>query len=77
MLNEVKKLRIVLLSPYALDRPGGVQGQVVGLARHLNQRGHHVMVLSPGEKEESVKDGVVYCGLGRVREVAGNGARGS
>jgi phosphatidylinositol alpha-mannosyltransferase len=32
------------------------------------------MVLSPGEKEESVKDGVVFRGLGRVREVAGNGS---
>ncbi len=26
-----------MLSPYALTRPGGVQGQVVGLARSLRR----------------------------------------
>ena len=32
-LAERPPMRIAMLSPYALSRPGGVQGQVIGLAR--------------------------------------------
>jgi len=40
-------MRIGLVSPYSLTRPGGVQGQVLGLARSLRNRGHDVRVLGP------------------------------
>ena len=40
-----------MLSPYSLARPGGVQGQVIGLARSLRARGHDVTVLAPGTAE--------------------------
>ena len=36
-----------MFSPYSLSLPGGVQGQVLGLARELRQRGHQVRVLGP------------------------------
>jgi phosphatidyl-myo-inositol alpha-mannosyltransferase len=36
-----------MFSPYSLTLPGGVQGQVLGLARALRKRGHHVRVLGP------------------------------
>jgi phosphatidyl-myo-inositol alpha-mannosyltransferase len=39
-----------MLSPYALTRPGGVQGQVVGLARSLRARGHDVTVVGPADE---------------------------
>ncbi len=42
-------MRILAVCPYSLDRPGGVQGQVTGLARALRARGNDVMVLAPGE----------------------------
>ncbi len=36
-----------MLSPYSLSRPGGVQGQVIGLSRALRARGHEVTVVAP------------------------------
>ncbi|TDO92936.1 glycosyltransferase family 4 protein [Enemella evansiae] len=41
-------MRIGLVCPYSLDRPGGVQQQVLGLAAWLHRRGHRVSVLAPG-----------------------------
>jgi len=40
-------LRIGLVCPYSLTLPGGVQGQVLGLAQALRVRGHDVRVLGP------------------------------
>jgi phosphatidyl-myo-inositol alpha-mannosyltransferase len=42
-------MKIAMLSPYSLSRPGGVQGQVLGLARALRGLGHHVTVVGPDE----------------------------
>ena len=35
------------MCPYSLTIPGGVQGQVLGLARSLRNQGHEVRVLGP------------------------------
>ncbi|MGH9086490.1 MAG: glycosyltransferase family 4 protein [Acidimicrobiales bacterium] len=40
-------MRIGLVCPYSLTIPGGVQGQVLGLARSLRSHGHAVRVLGP------------------------------
>ncbi len=40
-------MRVGLLCPYSLSIPGGVQGQVLGLARTLRSRGHEARVLGP------------------------------
>lgn len=40
-------IRVALICPYSLTIPGGVQGQVLGLARALRRRGHEVRVLGP------------------------------
>ena len=40
-------MRVVLICPYSLSLPGGVQGQVPGLARTLRQRGVSATVLGP------------------------------
>lgn len=40
-------MRIGLVCPYSLTIPGGVQGQVLGLARALREHGHEVRVLGP------------------------------
>ncbi len=40
-------MRIGLVCPYSLTIPGGVQGQVLGLARALRRTGHDVRVLGP------------------------------
>ena len=40
-------MRIGLVCPYSLTVPGGVQGQVLGLARELRRLGHEARVLGP------------------------------
>ncbi len=40
-------MRIGVVCPYSLTIPGGVQGQVLGLARSLRTLGHEVRVLGP------------------------------
>lgn len=38
-----------MVCPYSLTIPGGVQMQVLGLARSLRERGHSVQVLAPSD----------------------------
>lgn len=45
-MREVN-LRIGMVSPYSLSIPGGVQAQVLGLARELRRLGHETRVLGP------------------------------
>ncbi|MEO6652892.1 MAG: glycosyltransferase family 4 protein [Ilumatobacteraceae bacterium] len=40
-------LRIGMVCPYSLSIPGGVQAQVLGLAREIRRQGHEVRVLGP------------------------------
>ncbi len=40
-------MRVGLVSPYSLSLPGGVQGQILGLARSLRSHGHTAVVLGP------------------------------
>jgi phosphatidyl-myo-inositol alpha-mannosyltransferase len=47
-------MRIGLVCPYPWDTPGGVQYHVRDLAETLRGLGHHVEVLTPAEREESL-----------------------
>jgi phosphatidylinositol alpha-mannosyltransferase len=47
MAKRERPLRIGLVCPYSLTIPGGVQGQVLGLARSLRAMGHEARVLAP------------------------------
>lgn len=64
-----------MLSPYALTRPGGVQGQVIGLSRALRGFGHDVTVVGPADPDlslpESLGDHFV---IGRPTGVHSNGS---
>lgn len=42
-------MKVAMVCPYSVSRPGGVQGQVAGLARSLRAGGHEVTVLSPDD----------------------------
>ena len=46
-LTTLVAVRVGLVCPYSLTIPGGVQGQVLGLARSLRGLGHEVRVLGP------------------------------
>src|SRR3954469_19868500 len=40
-------MRLAMTCPYSMSRPGGVQGQVLGLARELRQLDIDVRVIAP------------------------------
>lgn len=65
-------MRIGLVCPYDLGRPGGVQGQVLGLAEELLRRGHQVTVLGPGHPPGAALPHVTSAGAARA--VRGNGS---
>jgi phosphatidyl-myo-inositol alpha-mannosyltransferase len=50
-------VKIAMLSPYSLSRPGGVQGQVLGLSRALRNLGHQVTVVGPDDPAERDESG--------------------
>ncbi|HEX3332793.1 MAG TPA: glycosyltransferase family 4 protein [Acidimicrobiales bacterium] len=68
-------LRVAMLSPYALTRPGGVQGQVVGLSRALRELGHDVTVVAPADPDRPfpAEAGEHYV-IGRPTDLHSNGS---
>ncbi len=69
-------MRIGLVCPYQWDVPGGVQYHVRDLADTLRGMGHHVEVLTPAEREESLDDPWITF-AGRAVPVPYNGSRAS
>ncbi len=65
-------MRILEVCPYGMDRPGGVQGQVLAIANALSRRGHEVTVAAP-----RVIERVEFASwdLGCVGEVSANNSR--
>lgn len=67
----MRRVRVAQVSPYSLTLPGGVQGQVLGLARSLRSAGHDVRVLAPCDGPPP--DPGVTC-LGNSMPTATNGS---
>jgi phosphatidylinositol alpha-mannosyltransferase len=67
-------LRVALVCPYSLSRPGGVQGQVLGLARTLCERGHQATVFAPVDGPVAPPPGVCLVATGRSVSLPGNGS---
>jgi phosphatidylinositol alpha-mannosyltransferase len=67
-------MRIVQISPYSWDAPGGVQGHIAQLSHHLRERGHDVLVLAPGDKP-GFRDGARVVGRPYPVHVNGSVAR--
>lgn len=70
-------MRVGLVCPYDLGHPGGVQGQVHGLAAELLRRGHEVSVLGPGRPGSyvgAVLPGTLVTSVGRSVAVPVNGS---
>jgi phosphatidyl-myo-inositol alpha-mannosyltransferase len=51
----MRPLRIAQVCPYDLDRPGGVQAHVRGLASELARRGHAVTIVAPRPPEHEYR----------------------
>lgn len=68
-------LRVALVCPYSLSRPGGVQGQVVGLARALEARGHQATVFAPLDDSRDAPVDVDLVVTGHSVSLPSNGSR--
>ncbi|MGD0944420.1 MAG: glycosyltransferase family 4 protein [Acidimicrobiales bacterium] len=75
-------MRIALICPYSCTVPGGVQTQVLGLARALRSRGDEVAVIAPAETarmagrlDEAALDGAIFIKVGAGTPVSVNGSR--
>ena len=63
-------MRIGLVCPYDLSKPGGVQAQVLGLSRILEEKGEVPTVIGPG-----LPPGVEGVDLGATVSIPANGSR--
>jgi len=75
-------MRIALVCPYSCTVPGGVQTQVLGLARALRSRGDEVAVVGPADRsatsellDAAALGGAVFVRVGDGVAVAVNGSR--
>ncbi len=73
-------LHVGVVCPYSLSRHGGVQGQVLGLARTLESLGHRATVIAPidGGRPPGPEFGLPpgwVVGVGRSIPVPANGSR--
>ena len=66
--------RVALVCPYSLSRPGGVQGQVLGLARSLGRRGDDVTVFAPLDRPEDAPVGLEFVASGHSVSLRANGS---
>ena len=67
----IPRMRIIQVSPYSWDALGGVQIHIRQLTKHLQQRGHEVLVLAPGDTPGR-KEGA--CIVGRTFDIHTNGS---
>ncbi|HVX22457.1 MAG TPA: glycosyltransferase family 4 protein [Acidimicrobiales bacterium] len=67
-------MRVAMVCPYSLSRPGGVQGQVQGLARALRDLGHQVAVVAPDDRGRPGPAGPDAYRIGRPAAVRSNGS---
>ncbi|MGD0439293.1 MAG: glycosyltransferase family 4 protein [Acidimicrobiales bacterium] len=75
-------MRIAIVCPYSCTVPGGVQTQVLGLARALRSRGDDVAVLAPAQGTPSsaalgpaALGGALFVKVGEGTTVSVNGSR--
>jgi phosphatidylinositol alpha-mannosyltransferase len=67
-------MRVAMVCPYSLSRPGGVQGQAVGLAGALRAVGHDVVVVAPDDDHPPGPIDRTTFNVGRTRAVRSNGS---
>jgi phosphatidylinositol alpha-mannosyltransferase len=67
-------LAVALVCPYSLSRPGGVQGQVMGLARALEARGHRATVFAPLDDPGDAPKGIDLVVTGHSVSLPANGS---
>src|SRR5688500_11505921 len=65
MSGYVEFMRVALVCPYDLARPGGVRSHITGLGRALVARGHNVEIIAPSPPTTIEGLPVLSCGASR------------
>ncbi|MBO9395502.1 glycosyltransferase family 4 protein [Shimia sp. R9_2] len=64
-------MKIVQLTPYAMDRPGGVQSHVRDLSAWLRSQGHEVRIVAPPGQPNHAEEGLMTVGTARPFAIHG------
>ncbi len=64
-------MKIVQLTPYAMDRPGGVQSHVRDLSAWLRKQGHDVRIVAPPGNAGHNEEGLMTVGSARPFAIHG------
>jgi phosphatidyl-myo-inositol alpha-mannosyltransferase len=64
---KLGRMNIIEVSPYDLDRKGGVQRHIHSLSAALETRGHKVLVIGPGTAPPTSSNRI---NLGRMRQIS-------
>ncbi|MCA9833815.1 MAG: glycosyltransferase family 4 protein [Thermomicrobiales bacterium] len=68
-------MKIALVSPYSMHKPGGVAEHVAHLRDEYRRIGHEVKVLAPRGLKGGLEIGDDYYGIGRSITIPGNGSK--
>lgn len=68
-------MKIALVSPYSMHKPGGVAEHVAHLRDEYRRLGHEVKVLAPRGLKGGLEIGDDYYGIGRSITIPGNGSK--
>jgi phosphatidylinositol alpha-mannosyltransferase len=68
-------MKIALVTPYAMHRPGGVAEHVAHLRDEFRSLGHTVKVMAPRGPKGGLEVGEDYYGIGRSITIPGNGSK--
>jgi phosphatidylinositol alpha-mannosyltransferase len=74
--SKARKLRVALVSSYALSAYGGAQEQALAMSRELERRGHDVVLVAPDGHDRAVYDTPAeVLRYGTVHKIPANGSR--
>ena len=68
-------MKIALVTPYAMHKPGGVAEHVAHLRDEFRSLGHTVKVMAPRGPRGGLEVGEDYYGIGRTITIPGNGSK--
>ncbi len=68
-------MKIALVSPYDMEKPGGVAEHVAHLSDEFRRLGHETVVMAPRGTQGGLERGDGYYGIGRTITIPGNGSK--
>lgn len=72
---RIPHVKIALVSPYSMHKPGGVAEHVAHLRDEFQRLGHTVKVMAPRGPKGGLEVGEDYYGIGRAITIPGNGSK--